>query len=472
MKKILIRANMLPFDNPEIGDIFRYNLFGKNMGNLIYQASVVKTLMTDDDVEFTAVNFNSPEISLTDFDEINSTYDCFVIPLANAFRPSFATELGRMTRFVRQLRIPCYIIGVGAQASLDGTFSATNLDDQVRAFVNAVLDKSAMIGVRGEVSAKYLKQLGYKEDTDYTVIGCPSLYYYGDKLPEAEIKELTPQSRISVTRKDETPAEFHKFMNRQMEIFPDHWFIPQTLEDFAVQFAGVPFSIAYYPRKGGSPYYPSVFDSDIYLEDRAPAFTNFKTWIDFLKDKDFAFGSRIHGNIAPILAGVPAYVFASDMRVQELAEYHNIPYTPLNEIKEDTDLFAIYEKADFNGIHRGHRERFDRYVSFLKKIGIPNIYDGQRQYDVLPFDKKMNSIQFNGPVHSFGSLDEAGQRERIDAYNIIQRQIIEDLHASRGVLSLELNKRIWADNKKVSLDDSFSSIVAKAAKRKLRGKKK
>ena len=28
MKKILIRAGMLPFDNPDIGDIFKYDLFG------------------------------------------------------------------------------------------------------------------------------------------------------------------------------------------------------------------------------------------------------------------------------------------------------------------------------------------------------------------------------------------------------------------------------------------------------------
>lgn len=468
MKKILIRASMLPFDNPTMGEVLRYNLFGYNMGNLIFQASVVKSLMTDDDVEFKSIAFDTPEISLADYEEINSTYDCFVIPLANAFRKSFAVELNRITKFVRNLRIPCYVVGVGAQMDLKGETSAKGYEEQVHAFVDAILEKSSIIGVRGEATGDYLKKLGYKEDRDYMVIGCPSLFYYGDTLPKAEIKELTPDSRISVSRKDATPEQFHKFMNRQMEIFPNHWFIPQTVQDFAVQYAGVPFSVPNYPETEGSPHYPIKYDNRIYQEDRAPAFLNFRTWIDFLKDKDFAFGSRIHGNIAPVLAGVPAYVFSSDYRVQELAEYHNIPNTPLTEVREDTNIFEIYDKADFDGIHRGHKERFERYVSFLKKNGIANIYDGEHEYDLLPFDKKLGSIEFRGPEHSFCSLDEAGREERTFEYNIIQQQIIRDLRESRGVLSRELNRYMRNEKKKVSLDDSFSSIVKNAARHKLK----
>ena len=285
------------------------------------------------------------------------------------------------------------------------------------------------------------------------------------------MKELTPASSISMTRKNGTPEVFHKFMNRQMEIFSDHWFIPQTLEDFAVQYAGVPYTAACYPDEKGSPYYPSEYDSPVYREDRAPAFLNYRTWIDFLKERDFAFGSRIHGNIAAILAGTPCYIFPSDLHIKELADYHNIPYTPISEICEDTDLFKIHEKADFGSIHRGHKERFDRYVSFLKKNGIPNIFDGTRQYDELPFDKKMSSIEFKGPEHSFFSLDERGRYDRFTAYNIVQREMYLELRHNRNVIATELNKMIFADRSKVSLDESFTSIAKKAARRKLNKKR-
>ena len=47
---------------------------------------------------------------------INEEFDAFVIPLANAFRPSFSDKLRRLTRLIRQLQMPVVVVGVGAQA--------------------------------------------------------------------------------------------------------------------------------------------------------------------------------------------------------------------------------------------------------------------------------------------------------------------------------------------------------------------
>src|SRR5262249_2093392 len=107
-------------------------------------------------------------------DQINEEYDAFVIPLANAFRPIFERPLCQYTELIRRLKIPCVVIGVGAQAGLDlAELKGSPVDAWVHDFVAAVLDRSATIGVRGEFTHAYLKRLGFHA---VDVIGCPSLY--------------------------------------------------------------------------------------------------------------------------------------------------------------------------------------------------------------------------------------------------------------------------------------------------------
>ncbi len=74
-------------------------------------------------------------------------FDAFVIPLANAFRPEFEHRLANLTSLVRGLTIPVVVVGVGAQAGLHDDMPATGLDDTVKAFAAAVLDRSASVGV-------------------------------------------------------------------------------------------------------------------------------------------------------------------------------------------------------------------------------------------------------------------------------------------------------------------------------------
>lgn len=46
-------------------------------------------------------------------------------------------------------------------------------DEDVKEFIKAVLDRSAKVGIRGEITASYLKRLGFREEIDFTVMGCP-----------------------------------------------------------------------------------------------------------------------------------------------------------------------------------------------------------------------------------------------------------------------------------------------------------
>ena len=128
---------------------------------------------------------------------INARADHVVIPLANAFRPSYAENLDRMSETIERLRVPVTILGVGAQLRLDGKVDRLNgMKDSVVRFVRAVLDRSPSIGVRGEFTEQYLKGLGF---SDVEVSAAPrSSSAVRTCSVEKRVAALLARSRISL----------------------------------------------------------------------------------------------------------------------------------------------------------------------------------------------------------------------------------------------------------------------------------
>ena len=77
-----------------------------------------KMLMTMEDTEFVPTNYRF-HFSAEEIDEFNKSFDCVVIPLADAFRKEFVSELKGMTRLIKAIKIPCYLIGAGVKVPLD-----------------------------------------------------------------------------------------------------------------------------------------------------------------------------------------------------------------------------------------------------------------------------------------------------------------------------------------------------------------
>ena len=154
MSRIYYRGGMSPFETFSPGYILTHNVIGTNVGNFLYLNGVLRSLMIDDNTVIQAnyynTNYYKPEY-------VNENFDCFVIPLADAFRENFVNELNELTSFVKKLKIPCYVIGVGLKESYEPDFSQPKPQDEaVKKFVTAVLEKSNCIGVRGELTGKYL----------------------------------------------------------------------------------------------------------------------------------------------------------------------------------------------------------------------------------------------------------------------------------------------------------------------------
>ncbi|MEV1077656.1 polysaccharide pyruvyl transferase family protein [Streptomyces sp. NPDC050211] len=405
MQRILLRSGKSPYDVVPIEEALHRDVFATNSGNLIFSDAAHKILETPD----TEVVSNGIRTDVSAAARINEEYDAFVVPLANAFRPSFEQQLKRLTRLIGRLRIPVVVMGVGAQAGL--TYDPARLkpiEPVVREFVSAVLDRSASIGVRGEFTEMYLKDMGFK---DVEVIGCPSLFLYGKELAVSKRQpELSAASRIAVNGSHSAVRSqgLDRIIRHAHEHYPHLRFIGQNLSD-ARQLHWRDLS----DPNGRITAMPTHPDHPMYREDKVRVYVDPITWIDDLRPFDFSFGSRIHGNIAALLAGTPATVLCGDSRTLELCRYFGIPHRRIDQLPEDsgaTDPARLYEEADLAELTGGHQERFERFTGFLDRNGLRNTFthgDGG-----AAFDARMGSLAFPAGIRPWNDADIASLTSR------------------------------------------------------------
>lgn len=428
MKRILLRSGKSPFDVVPVEEALHRDVIATNSGNLIFSDAAHKILTTPD----TEVFSNGMRTDVNAAARINEEYDAFVVPLANAFRPTFEQPLQRLTRLIGKLKIPVIVMGVGAQTGV--TYDPARLkpmEPSVRAFCAAVLDHSASIGVRGEFTEQYLTDMGFR---DVEVIGCPSMFMHGDRLPvEKKSATLTAESRIAVNGSHTAVrgGGLHKVITRTHERYPHLRYIGQNLTDAKqLHWRDVDSPAG---RITEMPTHP---DHPMYREDKARVYIDPITWIDDLREFDYSFGSRIHGNIAALLAGTPATVLAFDSRTLELCRYFEIPHRLLSEVPADLDPADLYEEADFSGLSGNHKERFDRFTAFLDKNGLPNTFthgDGGEA-----FEKKLRSLSFPPGVRPWNDADLASLAGR---FGWLQQRITElDTHNAQLKRDLAKNR--------------------------------
>lgn len=397
MRNILLRARKDPFEIVSPEDTLIRNIIANNSGNLIFAGAAHKILATRD----TTVTADRLIIDPGAADEINERYDAYVIPLANAFRLGYQQVLDRTTELIRHLRIPVVIMGVGAQANVRyETDRLRPMEPSVRAFVSAVLDRAPSIGVRGEFTYDYLRGLGFH---DVEVIGCPSMFYRGDRLEiEKRVPVLTPDADIAMNVSPYVKRMGPVVMSHHAR-YPNLRYVAQDLGTLELLLWGetgrASRQIDPLPVHSSHPFF---------LEDKIRFYVDPWPWIEALRTADFAFGTRIHGNIAALLAGTPAYVLAHDSRTLELARYFEIPHRLISDVNLHTDASELYAEADYTGLMRGHAARFATFTDFLTRHGLAHVFaEGE---DPTLFDRRVAATDYPPAVDA---TRDAGKRTMV-----------------------------------------------------------
>ncbi|MFD6150708.1 polysaccharide pyruvyl transferase family protein [Streptomyces sp. NPDC060243] len=394
MKRILLRSGKSPFRAASAEETLEQNFVGNNVGNLVFSDSAHKMLDVPG-VELTLGGLGPR--SMPTATEINERFDHVVLPFANAFRPQF--ELTYWTTLIERLKVPVTVLSVGAQTTLDGDVSPLRpMDDQVKRFVRAVLERSPSIGVRGEVTARYIRSLGF---SDVEVIGCPSLFRYGRELDVREpVGPLSDDALIGMYTTRGVEGSLGTMVTEHTRKYPRLRHIGQDISELRTMLWGDASEVR--DTHHDLPIYRT---HPLYREDRFRLHLDPITWIRELREYDFVFGTRIHGNIVSLLAGTPSTVLCHDSRTLELSEYFEIPRLEMRPGDPAPDAAELYERADYGPLLRNHGERFDRMTGYLEKQGLAHVY--QPDHDGgASFEQRISTTAFAPVVTPWDGEDD------------------------------------------------------------------
>lgn len=306
-------------------------------------------------------------------ERIRENYDGILLACANFLNPAWNFDV--VTNNLKRLAMPIIVLGLGAQCSTsnvkDLTLTKSNID-----FANVISEHSVSIGVRGAFTAEVLKNIGIENTT---VIGCPSYYITGDpnfkihKEKDMNFKDLNFALNYTNVLNDhdkrilEAAYKYSKDIIGQMEYVEECWSKGWEYDkNNSVLMSSAPIKEITFKE---------AFTTDLdhvksFCKEHFYQFYDVPQWINHMKKYHFVFGSRIHGSIISILAGVPAMIVTHDSRTQELAEFFNIPYILKKDIQEPLDMRKIFDRIDYSKFNREYASKFKNFEDFLQKNGM------------------------------------------------------------------------------------------------------
>ncbi|WP_051551484.1 polysaccharide pyruvyl transferase family protein [Nocardioides sp. URHA0020] len=414
MTNVFVRSYLSATQHPDARRVFDENLIGNNLGNLLYAYAAERQLSASGNTiiaRATRGKALQPEW-------MQAKADHLVIPLANAFRWSFLKRLDGLSELIEGLDIPVTVLGVGAQAGVDGAIKhehGDEVDASVKRFVAAVLERGPSIGVRGEFTRDYLVSLGFP-DAAVDVIGCPSLFLRGDDLTLHPLPDLTPESRIALNLSPYV-AEMGPVIQHNAERYPRLDYVAQDIDTL-----GMLLGEEYTGSRRNDPLLPTGPQHPLIQGGRTWMAVNPPTWMEELGRYDFSFGTRIHGNIAALLGGTPAFVLAHDSRTLELARYHEIPHLDLRSVDGAVvDAATIAAEADYGPATANHAERFRRYVAYLDRHHLKHVFaPGESGAD---FDAAVAATSYPPVVRAGQPLPPAPAAESPSAWRRLRSKV-------------------------------------------------
>ena len=421
----------------------------RNPGDMVYSHAVMNALDADGSTEFrmTGYYYRTDPFSDAEIGEIAETCSAFVCPLADMFSKEWIRLVRLLTDLIRRLRIPCVVPCVGGR-DLDGAGGTDDIGGDVSAFVRAVLDKSAVLGVRGASTARLLRRLGFEEGRHFIVLGCPTLFAYGPGLPPMPAPGGIRFDRCAVTLNHRADPAQWRLVDRCGALFgradlvsqwfrePFHFLLTNRVwsRDFFAERPGFAETVARYADRG-----------------RMRFFLNRRPWAEFLSTRDFTVGNRIHGSLLSILSGTPAAVVPFESRTEELAEFHGIPILRPVEGESDEALRDRIGSLDFSELVRRQREQFETYHSFFRRNGLETVFDrGIPDRSAFPLERRM-PIAFPDDAMPPWSLHSPSERASALAAQEIMR-VRKEAAARPGGLSSDPPRRAECEDLVASLD--------------------
>ncbi|WP_200281562.1 polysaccharide pyruvyl transferase family protein [Rhabdochromatium marinum] len=338
---------------------------GHNTGNLAFHYAIDQQLGGS----LTCLNWG------TDPELINTQPGCAVLPCANQLGGH--VDLGALAQSFERIDRPMVAIGLGAQSS--NTAVMPDLPEGslrwVRAIIAQAPSKAPNISVRGAFTQRVLDHYGLGAQTQ--VLGCPSLFINPDPALGQRIgRRFGPIRRLAVAAGNPwepwnrlerslaalvTQQRGAYIVQHPLELLKLAWDETQSLSDASLSSIRAAID-------------PAMSRDDLATWSRlhARVFGSIPEWMDALGEFDFVVGTRVHGIVLALQAGVPALCIAHDSRTLELCETMCVPHVTIAEVIDGVTLEDLPRLFRFDPLAFDQRRQnlAQNYWDFLWRNGI------------------------------------------------------------------------------------------------------
>ncbi|MDN3563063.1 polysaccharide pyruvyl transferase family protein [Paeniroseomonas aquatica] len=347
-REIKMRRPIILGGNPYIMDYHRktakelFDETGGNSGNLAFRFGVANQLVNP---KF--LSFSTPTT------EIKKQGDIIILPLANQLGKH--TDLAHAADRLAEINLP--VIGVGLGAQTDSKDSDVVLTAGTTKWLETIAklapSASANIGTRGEYTKYQISRFGFESSA--IVTGCPSNFinFNTDIIAQLAKGFRSRPRNVAVTAGIPFIPSLSKLeqdLADMVSVTGGAYIVQHGLQMLQIarnEFDLIPADILELCRNYIAP--SKKMDEFItWCRQYAYAFYDVRAWMDFVKRFDFVVGTRFHGAMLAIQAGVPAACIAHDSRTQEMCETMGIPVCHYKDIQGGLTLGNVFDYFSFD----------------------------------------------------------------------------------------------------------------------------
>ena len=343
---------------------------GNNSGNLLFCHALTQLLHASTD------SLRWP----SDLGHLPEKTSCLVAPLSNQLDSH--QNLEGLSAIFSRSPLPIVGIGLGVRGSADALAPDTIPEDSW-AFLKALIDKAPgeapNIGVRG---ATTLDAIAHKGWADRCVItGCPSNFIHPSGVLGRHIRRRSANGhqRIAIAAGNPFLPQFKKLEQSLVAMLErnDGIYIcqhPRDLVKLSLQdFDSVSRESFELHR---STIKPNMNDDQFmaWMRRHSHVFTHVPEWVSVLKRYDLVVGTRIHGVMAGIQAGIPGLCISVDSRTLELCETMSIPHVNATDYPDgitEREVSQVLDEFNWEEYDQTRMHLATRLNEFLTRNQLP-----------------------------------------------------------------------------------------------------
>lgn len=301
-----------------------------------------------------------------------------VIPAANQLGRH--TDFSGLARRWSDLTVRLVMVGLGAQGpdeSLVPEVSEGTLG-WIRAIADRAPGRRANIGVRGTFSLRVLDHYGLAEHAE--VLGCPSLFLNpGRRLGREITDRMRPPGRIAVVGGHYGWKRLARLEASLAGLVGDcsGSYIGQDPLEMVMLGRGEADRMSEDALRCCRDFVrPGMPMAQFIQWSRAHGrvFFDISHWLEHYRQFDLIVGTRIHGTVLALQAGVPALCIAHDARTTEMCRTMQIPHVfaaeVIDGVSRDRLVSLTWSRFDPDAFDANRIKLCARYLAFLRENGL------------------------------------------------------------------------------------------------------